>query len=91
MYDQFAKYADAEGFTKIAFMFREVGRIEKEHEERYLELLKNVQEDTVFIKEESVDWRCRNCGHIHTGPKALEVCPVCSHPKAFFEIRADKF
>ncbi|MBO3446096.1 rubrerythrin [Clostridium sp. CCUG 7971] len=91
MYEQFAKDAEEEGFTKIAFMFREVGKIEKEHEERYLELLKNVQEETVFVKEESVEWRCRNCGHIHVGPKALEKCPVCDHPKGYFEIRSDKF
>lgn len=91
MYEQFAKEAEEEGFAKIAFMFREVGKIEKEHEERYLELLKNVQEETVFLKEESVEWRCRNCGHIHVGTKALEKCPVCDHPKGYFEIRADKF
>lgn len=91
MYEQFAKEAEEEGFAKIAFMFREVGKIEKEHEERYLELLKNVQEETVFSKEESVEWRCRNCGYIHVGTKALEKCPVCDHPKAYFEIRADKF
>lgn len=91
MYEQFAKDAEEEGFAKIAFMFREVGKIEKEHEERYLELLKNVQKETVFSKEESVEWRCRNCGYIHVGTKALEKCPVCDHPKGYFEIRADKF
>ncbi len=91
MYEQFAKEAEEEGFEKIAFMFREVGKIEKEHEERYLELLKNVQAETVFKKEETLEWRCRNCGHIHVGTSAVDMCPVCDHPKAYFEIRADKF
>lgn len=91
MYEQFAKDAEEEGFKQIAFLMRSVGKIEKEHEERYLELLKNIQEEKVFIKEEKVEWRCMNCGHIHVGEKALEICPVCSHPKAYFEIKADKF
>ena len=91
MYEQFAKVAEEEGFKQIAFLMRAVGKIEKQHEERYLELLKNLQEEKVFVKEENVEWRCMNCGHIHVGPKALEVCPVCAHPKAYFEIKADKF
>jgi len=91
MYETFAKDAEAEGFKDIAFLLRAVGKIEKQHEERYLELLKAVQEEKVFEKEEAVEWRCMNCGHIHTGKKALEMCPVCAHPKAHFEIKADKF
>ncbi|RDY23805.1 rubrerythrin family protein [Romboutsia maritimum] len=91
MYEKFAKDAEEEGLKEIAFLLREVGKIEKQHEERYLELLKTVQEENVFQKQEKVEWRCMNCGHIHIGTKALEVCPVCAHPKAYFEIKADKF
>lgn len=91
MYEQFAKDAEEEGFKKIAFLFREVGTIEKQHEERYLELLKNLQESKVFEKEEEIEWRCMNCGHIHRGSKALEICPVCAHSKAFFEVKSEKF
>ncbi|RDY25094.1 rubrerythrin family protein, partial [Romboutsia weinsteinii] len=91
MYEQFAKDAEEEGFRKIAFLFREVGRIEKQHEERYLELLKNLQENKVFEKEEEIEWRCMNCGHTHRGSKALEICPVCAHSKAFFEVKSEKF
>jgi rubrerythrin len=91
MYENFAKDAEAEGFKDIAFLLRSVGKIEKQHEERYLELFKAVQEEKVFEKEEDVEWRCMNCGHIHTGKKALEMCPVCAHPKAHFEIKSDKF
>ena len=88
MYATFAKEAKAEGFDHIAYLFEEVGKIEKEHEERYLALLKNVEENTVFVKDGKVYWKCRNCGHIHVGEKAPEICPVCSHPKAHFEILA---
>lgn len=91
MYEQFAKDAEEEGFTKIAYLLRAVGQIEKQHEERYLELLKNVQEEKVFVKEETVEWRCMNCGHVHVGPKALAKCPVCDHPQAYFEVKSDKF
>ena len=91
MYEQFAKEAEEEGFTKIAFLMRKVGEIEKQHEERYLELLKNVENETVFIKEDVVVWRCMNCGHIHIGPKAPGKCPVCDHPQSFFEIKSEEF
>ncbi|MGL5084668.1 MAG: rubrerythrin [Clostridium sp.] len=91
MYEQFAKDAEAEGFDQIAYTLREVGKIEKEHEGRFRELLKNVEEETVFKKDEEVVWRCRNCGYIHIGDEALEVCPVCDHPQGYFEIKADKF
>ena len=85
MYDEFAAVAREEGFTKIAKLFEGVAKIEKEHEERYKELLEKVKNETVFEKENEVTWICRNCGHQHVGDKALEVCPVCNHPKAYFE------
>ncbi len=87
MYAEFAKTAKEEGFDKIAALFTQVGQIEKEHEERYLALLANVENDTAFKKAEEKMWICRNCGHIHKGAVAPEVCPVCDHPKAFFQIR----
>jgi rubrerythrin len=86
MYAQFAKEAKEEGFNKIAFLFESVAKIEKEHEERYLALLNNVENNTVFEKSEPVVWQCANCGHIHEGTKALAVCPVCDHPQAYFQI-----
>ena len=87
MYAKFAKEAKEEGFTKLAFQFAAVGAIEKEHEERYRKLLKNLEEGTVFVKDGKVMWQCRNCGYICELEKAPEVCPVCAHPKAFFELR----
>lgn len=91
MYNRFAKEAKEEGFDHIAFLFEEVGKIEKEHEERYRKLLKLVEEGTVFEKTEKVEWRCMNCGHTYTGEKAIDVCPVCTHPKSYFEVKSDKF
>lgn len=88
MYKEMAKTAREEGFNDIAAEFEGVAKIEKEHEERYLKLLENVKEGKVFISEDVVIWKCRNCGHIHVGKFAPEVCPVCKHPKAFFELRA---
>jgi len=88
MYAGFAKTAKEEGFGKIAEMFEGVAKIEKEHEERYLKLLANVESGEVFARQGNMDWECRNCGHIHVGPKALDLCPVCSHPRSFFELRA---
>jgi len=88
MYKSFAEEARAEGFTTIAVLFEKVAAIEKEHEERYKALLKNVEDGTVFVKDGKVYWKCRNCGHIHVGEKAPEMCPVCSHPKAYFEVAA---
>ena len=87
MYAEFAKTAKEEGFDRIAFLFEAVGKIEKEHEERYRKLLENVKEGKVFNKEGKVAWICGNCGHIHFGEAAPEMCPVCSHPKAYFEER----
>ena len=72
-------------------MFEEVAKIEKEHEERYLKLLENVEQELVFSKDGDRIWKCRNCGHIHVGTKAPEVCPVCNHPKAYFEIKAENY
>ena len=91
MYAEFAKTAKEEGFTRIAYLFEEVAKIEKEHEERYLKLLENVKEGKVFEAGEVKIWKCRNCGHIVVGTSAPEVCPVCSHPKAFFEIKAENY
>lgn len=86
MYEDFAKTAEAEGFPELAKKFRMVGAIEKHHEERYRALLKNVETAAVFEKSEVKIWECRNCGHIIVGTKAPEVCPVCNHPKSYFEI-----
>ncbi|MBP3460958.1 MAG: rubrerythrin family protein [Bacilli bacterium] len=88
MYDGFAKIAKEEGFDHIAYLFTEVGKIEKEHEERYRKLLDNIESGKVFVSEEPKMWICRNCGHIHFGEKAPEVCPVCAHPQSYFEQRA---
>ncbi len=91
MYPEMAKVAKEEGFDRIAYLFEAVGKIEKEHEARYLKLLENVESGKVFDCGEVKVWKCRNCGHIHVGPKAPEVCPVCSHPKAYFEIREENY
>ena len=91
MYDKFAKEAKEEGFTKIAYLFEAVGKIEKEHEERYKKLLENIENDLVFSKDGDRIWKCRNCGHICIGKQAPEVCPVCAHPKSFFEIKAENY
>lgn len=87
MYARMAKEAEEEGFDEIARLFRSVGAVEKEHEERYLKLLQNVQTGTVFKKREKVIWICRNCGHIHEGDEAPEICPTCAHPQSYFELR----
>ena len=87
MYARMAKEADEEGFTDIARLFRGVAKIEKEHEERYRALLKNIEDGTVFKKNEKSVWICRNCGHIHDAVSAPEKCPVCDHPKAYFMLR----
>ena len=91
MYDRMAQEAREEGFNNIAYLFEEVGKIEKEHEARYLKLLENVEGDLVFSKDGDRIWKCRNCGHIVIGNKAPEICPVCSHPKAYFEIKAENY
>ncbi len=91
MYAKFAKEAEEEGFTKIAFLFKSVAKIEKEHEERYRKLLANVKGDLVFSKDNDVVWQCGNCGHIVIGKKAPGVCPVCEHPQAFFQVKAENY
>lgn len=91
MYPQFAKDAKDEGFEKIAFLFSEVAKIEKEHEERYRKLLANVEGDLVFSRDGECIWICSNCGYVHIGKKAPELCPVCQHPKAYFEIKAANY
>lgn len=87
MYAGFAKTAKEEGFDHIAYLFEEVAKIEKEHEERYRKLIENINNDEVFKKDKPKVWICRNCGHIYYGEEAPEECPVCSHPKAYFEER----
>ena len=91
MYATFAKEAREEGFTEIAALFEGVAKIEKEHEERYLALLKNIEDGVVFKKDNVRVWKCRNCGHIHVGESAPEVCPVCAHPQAYFELQAKNY
>lgn len=91
MYARFAAVAKEEGFDHIAYLFEEVGKIEKEHEERYNKLIDNIENGKVFERDGIVVWKCSNCGHIHIGTKAPEVCPVCAHPKAYFEIKADNY
>ena len=91
MYDRFAKEAEEEGFTKLAYQFRAVAAIEKAHEERYRALLANVEMQKVFEKGEMTMWECRNCGHLVMGVKAPGVCPVCLHPQSFFEVRKENY
>ena len=91
MYAEFAKVAREEGFDRIAFLFEGVAKIEKAHEERYRKLLKNIDEKLVFSKDGECIWICRNCGHIVVGKDAPEVCPICGHPKSFFELKAENY
>ena len=91
MYERMAREAEEEGFTEIAAKMRGVAAIEKHHEERYLQLLKNIEEGVVFTREGDKIWKCRNCGHIVIGKKAPELCPVCAHPKSYFEIAAQNY
>ena len=91
MYREFAETAKEEGFTDIARLFREVADIEKTHEARYLQLVENLEKDLVFRRGEEMIWICRNCGYIHKGKTAPKVCPVCKHPQAYFELRAENY
>lgn len=86
-YPHFAEVADAEGFPEIAEMYRRIAIAEKGHEERYRAFIKNIEEGTVFVKEEETVWQCRNCGYIHVGKEAPESCPACNHPQAYFEVK----
>ena len=91
MYAGFAKTAMEEGFTEIAFLFEKVAAIEKTHEERYRKLLGNIKDGLVFSRDEDMIWECLNCGHIVIGKKAPELCPVCKHPKSFFQVKANNY
>ena len=91
MYERMAKEADEEGFTEIAEKFRMVGAIEKHHEERYRKLLKNIEDKVVFSRDGDCIWQCSNCGHIVVGKEAPELCPVCAHPKAYFQLLAENY
>ena len=88
MYKRMAEEAREEGYTQIAAQFEGVAKIEKSHEERYRALAKNMEDNKVFTKDNEEVWICRNCGHVHVGKKAPELCPVCAHPKAYFELRS---
>ena len=92
MYKEFAETAKEEGFDHIAYLFEEVGKIEKHHEERYLKLLKNIEDDLVFkTSDDETVWICRNCGHVYIGKEAPKVCPVCNHPQSYFERKANNY
>ena len=91
MYANFAKEAREEGFNHIAFLFEQVAAIEKEHEERYRKLLANIEGGLVFSRDNEMIWQCSNCGHIVIGKAAPEVCPVCAHPKAYFQLKAENY
>ncbi len=91
MYAEFAKTAKEEGFDHIAYLFEAVGKIEKEHEERYRAILEKLNTETIFVSEEVQIWVCTNCGHIHVGKKAPEMCPVCQHPKSYFQKKVNAY
>ena len=91
MYPNMAKVAKEEGFDHIAYLFEQVAKIEKDHEERYLKLLANVEGGIVFSRDGDMIWQCGNCGHVHVGKQAPEVCPVCAHPKSFFQLKAENY
>ena len=91
MYPTFAREAEEEGFTELAEQFRKIAEIERHHEERYRALLKNLENNEVFKKSEDQVWECRNCGHHHIGKEAPGVCPVCNHPQAYFEVKAENY
>ena len=91
MYDEFARVAKEEGFNHLAFLFENVGKIEKEHEARYRKLLQNIEDDRVFHKDGEKMWICRNCGHVYFGEDALDVCPVCEHPQSFMEVKVENY
>jgi len=91
LYPKFAQTAEEEGFPEIAAIFRNIARVEKEHEARYLKLLENVESGMVFKRNETVQWKCNNCGYVHDGAEAPMLCPACAHPQAHFEVRAMNF
>ncbi len=91
MYKEFESVAREEGFIEIADFFKSVATVEKEHEERYQALLENLKSGKVFKKDQELQWKCRNCGHVHTGKEAPQICPTCAHPQAYFEIRCENY
>ncbi len=91
LYPHFAEVAEKEGFSKVATLFKLISKVEKEHEERYSKLLKKVEENKVFEREEEIEWVCRKCGYVHKGKKALKNCPLCNHPQAYFEEKANNY
>ena len=91
MYPTFAREAEEEGFTELAKLFMSVAEIERTHEERFRALLKNIENTEVFKKTEETVWECRNCGHLHSGTEAPNVCPVCKHPQSYFAVRAENY
>ena len=91
LYAGFALVARNEGFDDIAFLFESIGKIEKEHEERFRTLLSNIESSNVFAKPEKVSWACQNCGHVHVSEQALKICPVCEHPQAYFFVKAENY
>jgi len=91
MYPEFAEVAEKEGFEEIAEVFRNIAVAEKRHEDRYLALVKNIKEGKVFKKDAPIRWVCRNCGYVHEGPEAPEICPACAHPQAYFELEATNY
>ncbi len=91
MYPEFATIAKKEGFDEIARVFVEIGEVEKWHEKRYLQLLKNIEEDRVFEKDQEVLWKCRNCGYVHNGNEAPKICPACAHPVGYYELYSEDY
>jgi rubrerythrin len=91
LYPHFADVAEKEGFSDIALAYRNIAKVEKTHEEKYLRLLKNIEEDKVFKKDTIVKWECKNCGFVHEGTEALETCPACLHPQGYFEVMKDNY
>ena len=91
MYPEFERVAREEGFTEIADVFKEISEVEEEHEKRYLSLLKNIEEGKVFKRDKVVRWKCRNCGYIHEGTEAPEICPACAHPQSYYELMVENY
>jgi rubrerythrin len=91
LYPGFAETAKKEGFNKVAESFTEISEVEQQHEKRYRKLLENVKKGTVFKKDKEVEWKCRNCGYVHRGKEAPKVCPACSHPQSYYELRAENY
>ena len=91
LYPEFEKVARKEGFKKIADSFKEIAEVEEQHEKRYRKLLSNIENKTVFKKDEVVKWKCRNCGYVHEGKEAPEECPACKHPQAYYELLCENY